>query len=145
MKISLPTLSNEKKFADQADTKRGTSWCEPVLMSQPSVGAFSVNVFTICRSSMRAFTPASISFLSWGVSGHGYNVALNLRTDEETQISICWPKTHQKSYKYCPVTYPSQIFLTLFLSWSPWKKMMKTDLWTWSPCGNIIQSRLWSV
>lgn len=37
------------------------------------------------------------------------------------------------------VTYPSQIFLTLFFSWSPWKKMMKTDLWTWSLCGNITQ------
>lgn len=28
---------------------------------------------------MRAFTPASISFLSRGVSGHGYKVALNLK------------------------------------------------------------------
>lgn len=31
-------------------------------------------------------------------------------------------------------THPSQIFFTLFFSWSPWKKMMNTDLWTWSPC-----------
>lgn len=31
-------------------------------------------------------------------------------------------------------TYPSQIFFTLFFSWSPWKNMMNTDLWTWSPC-----------
>ena len=29
--------------------------------------------------------------------------------------------------------YPSQIFFTLLLSWSPWKKMMKTHLLTWSP------------
>lgn len=48
-------------------------------------------VFTIWRSSMRAFTPASISFLSWGVSGHGYKVALNLKgTDEESQMRMCW-------------------------------------------------------
>lgn len=32
---------------------------------------------------MRAFTPASISLLSWGVSGHGYKVALNLEEEEE--------------------------------------------------------------
>lgn len=47
---------------------------------------FSLSLFTICRSSIRAFTPASISFRSWDVSGHGYKVALNLRTDDEVQI-----------------------------------------------------------
>lgn len=34
-------------------------------------------------------------------------------------------------------THPSQIFFTLFFSWSPWKKMMNTDLWTWSPCWKV--------
>jgi len=37
--------------------------------------------------------------------------------------------------KFLCNTHPSQIFFTLFFSWSPWKKMMNTDLWTWSPCG----------
>lgn len=30
-------------------------------------------------------------------------------------------------------SYPSQIFFTLLLSWSPWKKMIKTHLLTRSP------------
>lgn len=60
------------------------------------MGVFPTSVFTICRSSIRAFTPASISFLSWGVSGHGYKVALNLKRDEEAQIRICWPTALHK-------------------------------------------------
>lgn len=35
--------------------------------------------------------------------------------------------------KICVTLYPSQIFFTRFFSWSPWKKMMNTDLCTWSP------------
>lgn len=46
---------------------------------------FPLGLPTISRSSIRAFTPASISFLSWGVSGHGYKVALNLKTGREKQ------------------------------------------------------------
>ncbi len=106
-------------------------------MSQHCVGVFPARVFTICRSSMRAFTPASISFLSWGVSGHGYKVALNLKIWRMKKHRLESVVHLIQLSKCCPVTYPSQIFLTLFFSWSPWKKMMKTDLWTWSPCGKI--------
>ena len=35
-------------------------------------------------------------------------------------------------------TYPSHIFLTLVLSWSPWKKIMKTVLFTSSPCKHMV-------
>lgn len=49
-------------------------------------------IFTICRSSMRAFTPASISFLSWGVSGHGYSVARKLHAGEEANMWL-WQET----------------------------------------------------
>ncbi len=108
-------------------------------VTQHCVSVFPASVFTICRSSMRAFTPASISFLSWGVSGHGYKVALNLKTDEQAQIRTR-QEHYAKLYRCWPVIYPSQIFLTLFLSWSPWKKMMKTDLWTWSPCGHTVRT-----
>lgn len=54
---------------------------------------------------MRAFTPANISFLSWGVSGHGYKVALKLNTGEE-EIWICWPRTlHRQTLVGClPLT-----------------------------------------
>lgn len=62
-------------------------------MTQQCAGGFPGSVFTICRSSMRAFTPASISFLSCGVSGHGYKVALKLKKDEEAQVRICWTGT----------------------------------------------------
>ena len=37
-------------------------------------------------------------------------------------------------------TYPSHIFLTLVLSWSPWKKIMKTVLFTSSPCKHMVAS-----
>lgn len=70
-------------------------------------------MFTICRSSMRAFTPASISFLSWGVSGHGYSVALKLKTEEAADMWL-WQET--PSDVASPATYPSQIFFTLFFS-----------------------------
>lgn len=147
MKFPLLTLSNEENLADSGEAKERSNHFKYVFVqigvSQQYLGVFPVSVLTICRSSMRAFTPASISFLSWGVSGHGYKVALNLRTDDEIQVRICWPKTLDKLYRCCRFTYPSQIFLTLFFSWSPWKKMMKTDLWTWSPCGNVTQLGLW--
>lgn len=39
--------------------------------------------------------------------------------------------------------HPSQIFFTLFFSWSPWKKIMNTDLWTWSPCWKRVCSMWW--
>lgn len=49
------------------------------------------------------------------------------------------PNSDSKNGFSCD-THPSQIFFTRFFSWSPWKKMMNTDLWTWSPCwkGNEI-------
>lgn len=43
---------------------------------------------TIWRSSMRVLTPAAISFLSWGVSGHGYRDARNLGTSLKCLITI---------------------------------------------------------
>lgn len=149
MKFPLPSLSSrllKNIFLARQKPKKGELSSSSVVLcesvSQHCVSVFPASVFTICRSSMRAFTPASISFLSWGVSGHGYKVALNLKTDEQTQIRKR-QEHFTKFYKCWPVIYPSQIFLTLFLSWSPWKKMMKTDLWTWSPCGNITQLGLW--
>lgn len=60
---------------------------------------------TVFKSSMRVMTPIAISRRSDGASGHGYNVARN----------------------------PSQIFFTRVFNWSPWKKMMNTDLKTLSP------------
>ena len=60
---------------------------------------------TVFKSSMRVITPMAISLLSAGASGHGYSVALN----------------------------PSQIFFTRVFNWSPWKNIINTDLYTWSP------------
>lgn len=79
---------------------------------------------------MRAFTPASISLLSWGVSGHGYKVALNLRGGKNVNKldENFWNKKKTQNKTVRTSVYPSQIFFTRFFSWSPWKKMMKTDL-----------------
>ncbi len=60
---------------------------------------------TVLRSSSLCITPTAISLLSAAWSGQGYNVARK----------------------------PSQIFLTLDLSCSPWKKMTKTDFRTSAP------------
>lgn len=73
------------------------------------------SLITIWRSSIRAFTPASISFRSWGVSGHGYKVALNLRTDEEVQISNCWPRPLYELYKFVLIHLPfTDLFDSIF-------------------------------
>ena len=79
------------------------------------VSAFNIKLFlfekgvyyqlTVFRSSILVITPIAISLRSAGVSGQGYSVALK----------------------------PSQIFFTLDFNWSPWKNMMNTDLYTWSP------------
>lgn len=106
--------------------------CVHCLMNQQYVCDFSLSLFTICRSSIRAFTPASISFRSWGVSGHGYKVALNLKADDKLRLKTIGQNHFINYTNFYRFAYPSQIFLTLFFNWSPWKKMMKTDLWTWS-------------
>lgn len=136
-------VSDEKHPAVQAETSNKKRRSHIGNTYTLSVYVFPDSRLTICRSSMRAFTPASISFLSWGVSGHGYNVALNLWTDEWVQTCIWYSETLHKVHRSSRLTYPSQIFLTLFLSWSPWKNMMKTDLWTWSPCGSMGQLGIW--
>lgn len=58
---------------------------------------------------MRAFTPASISFLSWGVSGHGYNVALKLNMGKEANMRLwqentTWYTSLNKIAAHLPLT-----------------------------------------
>lgn len=71
---------------------------------------------------MRAFTPASISLLSCDVSGHGYRDALNLRADDTekgtgcTDLHSSLDAISQLSFSVGLLSYPSQIFLTLFFS-----------------------------
>ena len=74
--------------------------------------------------------PNSFSGLSrsWKIYKH------NSRTFQEAQepwTSLTQEDNYQRQVQ---PTDPSQIFLTLVLSWSPWKKMRNTVLYTSAPC-----------
>ena len=127
-------------------------------------------IHTVLRSSILVITPIAISLRSVGVSGHGYSVALKLKTEimykfmfskidavlmEFIDFKVIFTIMVQQRF-FCSNefyifwtlivnkfwSYPSQIFLTRDLSCSPWKKMMKTDLFTWSPWKGIIVNRV---